>query len=317
MALNAAFAAAAESFWEQSAARRLILHFGGATTYRVKFYAHTPRDELLAGMREVLGVRPGTPLRFRDADGDIVLITSALPDGTVLHVAVEEGAPAPAAAATPAAGAIVGGAVATTAAAAAEVATTTNWQRWAFTFSACGKAVATETSFVVDDGSGNNLEAFWAFSGDIPTGGGGGGGGGPLYGTLDFAGRKPCCVWLGLVPASRASMPESHLDEEEYPFMVELRNVGYGPTGGGSRIEPGGTVGIYVDPAKKQLVIVDHEKPKLGAIRIDFTLEPPYKVALQGPKHAIDATWSRKPLPAGGVDTSNAALLSRDKASKA
>ncbi len=56
--------------------RTLVLHFG-TRTLRVKFFPGGPRSDLLAGIREVLGVAEDAPLRFRDAGGDIVLVTPA------------------------------------------------------------------------------------------------------------------------------------------------------------------------------------------------------------------------------------------------
>jgi hypothetical protein len=76
----------------KSSERSLTLHYS-SSTYRVAFYAQTPRDEMLAGIREVLGLPPAAPVRFRNAAGDVVLISSSAPSGTELHVTVESGAP--------------------------------------------------------------------------------------------------------------------------------------------------------------------------------------------------------------------------------
>ncbi len=74
-------------------ARTLILHFG-TSTQRLKFYPFGSRDDLFAGVREVLGLKVASPLRFRDADGDISLISpSGMQSGIELHVEVAEGIP--------------------------------------------------------------------------------------------------------------------------------------------------------------------------------------------------------------------------------
>jgi len=353
--MNAAFAAAADSFWEQSAARRLILHVGGNTTYRVKFYASTPREELLAGIREVLGVRPGTPLRFRDADGDIVVLAASMPDSTHLHVTVEVGAaaslgvqavaaaailaPAAVAALAPAAAGAIAAPPDAALAAAAPVAADAPpaaaaavaaglaaealggagtgapgvaaavggaiagdgdaWQRWTTWFSDAGEpteVVVTDTRFQIQK---YNCRPFWAFGDVIPAEGG------PYYGTIEFTDSLPCCMFIGVVPADQASMSTGGTDEE---FMMELQTVGLRGIRHGSRMEPGATVGIYADPAKKQVVIVNHNTPRTGTARFD-DVPFPVKLALRGNKHEVDAAWTREPMPVVGIDNSDAALL--------
>ncbi|KAG2496213.1 hypothetical protein HYH03_005811 [Edaphochlamys debaryana] len=56
--------------------RMLILHFGSGVVQRLKFFSRSSREDLLTGIREVLGVATDTPLRFRDEDGDILLVTA-------------------------------------------------------------------------------------------------------------------------------------------------------------------------------------------------------------------------------------------------
>jgi hypothetical protein len=75
-----------------TAARRVTLYFGDQCVGLV-VYPGTPRDELLASVREVLGVPLAAPLRFRDADGAVVLLSGAVLDGATLHVKLEQGFP--------------------------------------------------------------------------------------------------------------------------------------------------------------------------------------------------------------------------------
>lgn len=56
--------------------RALELHWG-TSTQRIKFYPHGSLEDLLAGIRGVMGVAEDAPLRFRDAEGDIVLLAPA------------------------------------------------------------------------------------------------------------------------------------------------------------------------------------------------------------------------------------------------
>eukprot|EP00005_Dracoamoeba_jomungandri_P002961 CAMPEP_0174255122 /NCGR_PEP_ID=MMETSP0439-20130205/4454_1 /TAXON_ID=0 /ORGANISM="Stereomyxa ramosa, Strain Chinc5" /LENGTH=165 /DNA_ID=CAMNT_0015337149 /DNA_START=59 /DNA_END=557 /DNA_ORIENTATION=+ len=73
--------------------RVLVLHYGGSSTQKVKFYPSSSREELLCGIRELFLLPKDAPLRFRDADGDIVLFTTSFPSGTTLHMSVAEGLP--------------------------------------------------------------------------------------------------------------------------------------------------------------------------------------------------------------------------------
>ena len=57
----------------------------------VTVFAGTERRDLIDGICEVLGVALGSPLRFRDETGSIVIFSSMVPDGTVLHVSCELG----------------------------------------------------------------------------------------------------------------------------------------------------------------------------------------------------------------------------------
>ena len=57
------------------ALRTLTIHFGN-NTQRLKFFPDSSRDELLDGIREIMALEWGTPLRFRDEDGDVVILTA-------------------------------------------------------------------------------------------------------------------------------------------------------------------------------------------------------------------------------------------------
>ncbi len=56
--------------------RSLELHWG-TSTQRVKFFPHGSLTDLLAGIRGLMGVAEDAPLRFRDIEGDIVLLAPA------------------------------------------------------------------------------------------------------------------------------------------------------------------------------------------------------------------------------------------------
>jgi len=65
----------------------LVLH-ANQTEYRLKVFEGTPAQELDAAIRQHLEFPAEGRLAFTDEDGDPVVLSSAFPDGTHLHVAM-------------------------------------------------------------------------------------------------------------------------------------------------------------------------------------------------------------------------------------
>ena len=284
-------------------ARRVTLYFGDHCLSLVA-YPGTARDELLASVREVLGVPAAAPLRFRDADGAVVLLSGAVPDGATLHVKLEQGFPlseedaAAAAAAAERGGGGAGGA-------------SGEWRTWA---SSHGGNV-TEEGLMYENTDGSR--GFWALTHAVPARG-------RHYVTLDVLSTdmassedakamRVCCVTIGLVPATVVSMPSCHISHDEaWPYMVSVGGLGLGPArlvarSGG----PAMTIGVFIDMEKRRAVLVNHARPQDGAVRFDGLPAGGVKVAVQGPKHVITARLTRAELPAGGVHAGKSARFSK------
>lgn len=152
---------------KRGATKTLVLHHG-ATKVEVEVFAQTTRADLFAGIRESLGLPAEAPLRFRDANGSIVLLAASFVHGTVLHVAVEQGAPV----------------------AVVQAAPTDPAVRW----DVCSTSGRIEGAvFSVPD---DRIEWF-GFSTVLPTRA-------PSFYALNFA-MNMCCISIGVVPVSLVS----------------------------------------------------------------------------------------------------------------
>ncbi|MBK6517990.1 MAG: hypothetical protein IPG04_28680 [Polyangiaceae bacterium] len=75
--------------------KRLAIEHGERST-DIAFYEGTSRAELEQTIRAALGMPPEAQLVLRDADGDVVALSDALPSGSRLRVETDAVAPAPA-----------------------------------------------------------------------------------------------------------------------------------------------------------------------------------------------------------------------------
>jgi hypothetical protein len=116
------------------------------------------------------------------------------------------------------------------------------------------------------------------------------------------------------VPATLASISRGNIiTDSAHPFMISLAGVGAGPGGANFSDKAGGdplTVGILIDMDARTCVIVNHDAPREGAIRLDG-IPARCKLALQGPKHMIKARIVSADVPAGGVERGPAARYSK------
>ena len=273
--------------------RTLVLYYNG-DSQKLKFFASTPREEFLNGIREVLGVAKDAPLRFRDGDGDIVILSSAMPDDTTLHVSVESGFP-------PQSRLLAVDApppnIQTSASAAVE------WRKWE---SCTGGHISSDGfSFEVPRDS---ADGWWVFSHNLPMTE-------VSYMVVEFP-ERPCCACIGLIPSHTASLPAMHLiSDTSYPFLVSLMGTGLGPQGGGHSSTAGAShlaIGLLFDPIQKILVILDHNSKchKKTAIRLDGVC-PEAKFAIQAPKHTIKAK-----IVTDAVPTEEAFQILSDKSTR-
>lgn len=83
----------AGNFVQKGMSTTLTLFSEGRGPLSVLFFPSSTRGELLEGIREAIGApAAGSPLRFLDEDGEIVIIAPTMPPCT-LHVKVEAGFP--------------------------------------------------------------------------------------------------------------------------------------------------------------------------------------------------------------------------------
>eukprot|EP00798_Chlamydomonas_sp_ICE-L_P008511 gene8510-4870_t len=275
-------------------ARLLMVHFGSTIKFRVKFYPQGARDELLAGIREILGLAPATPLRFQDLDGDVVLISPlGMPSGTELHCAIEQGPPfqgivAPSRLPSSRLG---DAALETSGMPCIGPPSSLEWRRW----DRAESGSITEDGLKYDSKGGlgqHPASVRWSvFTPTLPS-----------TGTHYFVIRLsdlPCCVSIGLVPASVQSFTQSLLvGSMDYPFMVALNRIGKGPppTVNDGMEQTTDTakemaVGVYFNMDERMLVLVPHDdltNPE-RAIRMD-DIPIPAVFAMVAPKHHLAAT---------------------------
>jgi hypothetical protein len=273
----------------------------------LKVFPGTPRDELLAGIREVLGIAIGAPLRFRDADGDVVMLSSMMPSGTVLHVEVASGAapppaavgpeaaaarptapapaPAPAPAATPA----------PAPAAAASGAGEPDFRCWSIALG--GEINGGGRGFTAGRGSEGHCEAWWAGTPGWPATG-------RHYFVLNVTSTRACCISLQLTPASQTAGEGTHMSEA--PCAVALNGVGSPDVRTSwTRSAGPGRIGILWDADTARVLWLDHDHPETHPA-LYKKVPTPCRLFLQAPKHGIVCTIltaaEAPPPPASVID---------------
>jgi len=241
----------------------LTLYYDGRGPIRVKFFPTSPRAELIECIREVLGVAATAPLRFRDEEGDIVLVVPSMPPAT-LHVRVEAGFPSGAAAAAPAP------AAASPLRFALHTAGTT-----------LGEGGATFAT------SADGTRPWWALTDALPAAG-------KHYFTLRVkdrdSARRPCCASVGFVDASIAALPASVARGAagEGEWLVSLQGVGLGDREASSTM--GGTdelLGVAYDADARTALLTLHGCPTKGPLALVGLPARP-RFAVHGRKHCAD-----------------------------
>ncbi len=302
-------------------ARTLKIYFGTAQQM-VKFFEGSSREDILAGIREVIAAPPDAQLRFRDEDGDVVLISSAMPSGTVLHVSMELGipfqgsvflqppAPMSAAASLPSPVPVPVPAVTSTAASpraavvmqmpvpvpavASQPDPSVQSVEWRFWHRAEGGQISREgLQFdVSDDGATNG---FAVYSAILPKTG-------KHYVVLEFS-KRLCCLSLGFLPATMGTLPNKGLiSDVAYPHMVSLKGIG---ESGDSFALVRNTheeaseldIGIFIDVDHDTAVLLPHGAGLETAVRMDLSFTGRI-LALVGPKHYVSCRIRRCELPA-------------------
>jgi hypothetical protein len=263
------------------ASTTLKLFHSGSGPVLVRVFAGTPREVLLEGVREALGVPPGAPLRFRDEDGAICVVWSGMPS-TVLLVAVEEGLPQDALRVVqPVTTVPIPGPDTTP--------VLTDWRSWAAVSSNATLAMGGKL-FMNPKG-----DAAWALSPELPASG-------RHYIALDARGKqgRPCCVSIGLVPTSRVSMPSDirNTDRIEWPWMVWLKTLTPDARGSGES-EPG-VVGIMVDMDERTATF--GEEGAAEPTTTVWRLPARVKLSISVPKHSLTVRFMGRTEPVWAGD---------------
>ena len=255
-------------------ATTLTLYYDGRGPLRVRFFPSYTRVELLEGLREAIGAAPGASLRFRDEDGDIVLVAPSIPPDMILHVLVEEGFPAflglPPPAADPAAAPAA-----------------------SLFFELCSEGTAISgggTAYsVLHDGSGR----WWALTGELPSKGKHywmvrvrSGSAETAEGQGGF--RRPCCASLGFVKAEMVSLNSSFKQGSgDYESMVSLAEVGE-ERPETTRGAKDAVIGVVYDADSHTAVLQLHDEPTLRPISLEG-VPPCARFAIFGRKHKVEA----------------------------
>lgn len=270
------------------ASKKATLYFSSKSV-KVAFFSGTPLEDFLSGTADALGVARDAPLRFRDADGDIVLVSSHMPDGLTLHVSIESGF-APAVEAARLGGLGVASSAGGPTSLGSKESRAPSWQYWA----AIGGAATYCADQQVFTAPRHGTKSYWGLTGPLPTSG-------KHYIVLTALedGRRPCCVSIGAVSASRVSLNDTH-HGVDHPFSMKLVEVGRGPASAPddrtSDVD-GMRVGLLFDADARELTVVNHDLPRVGAVR--FTGVPsPCRLFLSGPKHGLEAALRRASPPA-------------------
>lgn len=236
---------------KRASTKTLVLHYGTAKV-AIEVFSRTTRVDLLAGVREALGIRADAPLRFRDAGGSVVILSSSFSSGTELHVATESGAPAPAPAPAPAAPA-------------APAAGPIVWS------TAEGGDIMAKR-FIAGNGDPSHQRGWWAMSNIVSAN---------KYFTLKFA-LNQCCTYVGVVPATLASLPleSGRSIPVEQPGLAHLTEI--------ARQLPRDVpidVGISVLVERHKIVMINlADRRQLHTI-VNLTM--PCKLCIYAHKHGI------------------------------
>ena len=246
--------------------KKLKLFYSGESV-QLAYALGTSRIELLSEVRNAIGVENNAPLRFRDAEGNIVVISDSLPHEIQLHVSVELGfAPVMEKALLPP----------------PLHSSKVFWELFS-------KNVALTNSQRFNEPSGDN--GCYALSNVIKN---------PTYviiDAMDKRGTRPCCSAIGAVDASLVSLPTRHINENDGHYFAKLMAVGQGPDHYMNMSVASGKpmrIGLYYNAG--ELTILNHDDPTNGCVR-HVGLPDSIRFAFQTPKHDITVMLTEAKVP--------------------
>ena len=255
---------------KKSGKKKLVIHFNSSVQHLV-YYQYTRREEMMTGIREILGLRVKTPLRFRDENGDTVIISSFMPNNTELHAAVEQGLSLP-----------------------MTVVDTPDQSMCVWKMCLGGEISEHGHRFVAGGNSPSHAANWQAFTGVFNTRNCGSG---LHYMTINFASR-PCCARIGVVTDTLVSFPvavSGSVDITNLARVITLQGVGGGvDTANQCRVsaDPNilrAKIGFLINLTNKKVTIGLHDEiDQLKCVTLT-DIPIPFKVCIHSSKHGIMA----------------------------
>jgi len=244
----------------------LIRIFYRGSEHRVKVFRGTPVKDLHFLVRDMLHIRPDTPLVFTDEDGDWTFLTSACPDGTVVHLK------------TPDTKNITG------------TREGSEWRQWAI----CSGGTLNDQKRVWTIG---NYDASWVMGKPLPQNG-------RHFATFRIS-NQHCCISMGIVDASTFSLPSRASSDVNLPHMFCLDGI-RDPHSERTRLWHGLTdssadpckMGVLVDMKKHEAFFFKytHGQPVTSPIIRLTELPEDVKFAVEHVKHGFEFQWDEKPV---------------------
>jgi len=247
--------------------KKLKLFYSGESV-QLAYALGTSRFELLCEVRNAIGAQKNAPLRFRDAEGNLIVLSDRLPNEIHLHVSIESGfAPV------------------TEKALLTSLPPPASKVFWELT----SKSVVLTNPQRFNDPSGDN--GYYALTNVINS---------PTYiiiDAMDKRGNRPCCSVIGAVDGSLVSLPTGHIGKDDGNYFAKLMAVGSGPdhymdssTAQGKPMR----IGLYYNSG--ELTILNHDDPTNGCVR-HVGLPDSIRFAFQSPKHDITVMLTEAKVP--------------------
>jgi len=253
----------------------LIRLFYRGSEHRVKIFRGTNAKELHFMIREMLHIRPDTPLAFTDEDGIRTFLTSACSDGTKIHLA------------SPEAKNITG------------IPESSEWRQWALCSGGTLKEYRSLWIIDTDDPGfviGKPLPRY-----------------GRHFATFSIS-NQHCCISMGIIEASRFALPSRASADVNLPHMFCLDGIS-DPHNKKTRLWPHGRtssspqaskMGVLVDMKKHEAFFFKYNpgQPVRSPIIRLTELPERVKFAVEHVKHGLEFKWLRKTVDISKINES-------------
>jgi len=253
----------------------LIRLFYRGSEHKVKIYRGTKVKELHFMIREMLHIRPDTPLVFMDEDGIRTFLTSACSDGTTVHLA------------SPETKNITG------------IPESSEWRQWALCSG--GTLKDCRSLWTIE-----NFDPGFVISKPLPKNG-------RHFATFSISNQK-CCISMGIIDASRFALPSRASADVNLPHMFCLdgiedphnKKTKLWPHGWTSSSSEACKMGVLVDMKKHEAFFFkyNHGQPVRSPIIRLTELPERVKFAVEHVKHGLEFKWDMKTVDIPKIDES-------------